>query len=413
MLGRHHHLSIAGFATFAALSVVALPLVTADPAVALATPVVKATAPVEQAVTAVPATTSAVTADATPSVATPPPVSTSAPVSTPASAASAGPSTSRPAPPAAPSPEQAASPLQIPTTSPKSPTGAATNIVNEATSRATRDTATPTNPVTAPASKIVNDATGPTTPATNKLTTTASKIVNDVTGTTVTGTGATHTINAIADKAADTAPLATAPTHPLHVGAGTPAGGPTSSGFSSDSTSGKHAVGISGLNEGSPPRASALVGSAGSAPKREVARVVPGAGVALSCCVQGSAAAKTVPSLIFARLDRLGDGPVGGVGSGYALGMSSDYGLSGASAASSGAVAHGSAPVAPAPAPLAPAGGLGISAAGGAASGLAFFLILSFLGLSMLGAPGAMRRLKLASERWRPALFVLIPERPG
>lgn len=43
--------------------------------------------------------------------------------------------------------------------------------------------------------------------------------------------------------------------------------------------------------------------------------------------------------------------------------------------------------------------------------GFSIFLILA--GLLMLAAPQAKRRLRLASELWRPAPFVLIPEPPG
>jgi hypothetical protein len=69
-------------------------------------------------------------------------------------------------------------------------------------------------------------------------------------------------------------------------------------------------------------------------------------------------------------------------------------------------------PAAPS-APPAPIGGLGGNATGAAPAGAAFVLLFSIIGLLSLGAPGAMRRLTLASERWRPALYVLVPERPG
>jgi hypothetical protein len=73
----------------------------------------------------------------------------------------------------------------------------------------------------------------------------------------------------------------------------------------------------------------------------------------------------------------------------------------------------GTAPSAP-PAPTpSPTGGFGTGATGGASGGFGLSLILFLLGLSLLGSPGAIRRLMLASERWRPALFVLVPERPG
>jgi hypothetical protein len=56
-------------------------------------------------------------------------------------------------------------------------------------------------------------------------------------------------------------------------------------------------------------------------------------------------------------------------------------------------------------------GGASPATAAGAGSGLSIFLILA--GLPMLAAPWAKRRLRLASEPWRLAPFVLIPERPG
>ncbi len=58
-----------------------------------------------------------------------------------------------------------------------------------------------------------------------------------------------------------------------------------------------------------------------------------------------------------------------------------------------------------------PPGGASPATAAGAGSGLSIFLILA--GLPMLAAPWAKRRLRLASEPWRLAPFVLIPERPG
>jgi hypothetical protein len=69
------------------------------------------------------------------------------------------------------------------------------------------------------------------------------------------------------------------------------------------------------------------------------------------------------------------------------------------------------------PAPAAPPehapspGGASPATAAGTGFGLSIFLILA--GLLMLAAPWAKRRLGLASEPWRLAPFVLIPERPG
>jgi hypothetical protein len=71
----------------------------------------------------------------------------------------------------------------------------------------------------------------------------------------------------------------------------------------------------------------------------------------------------------------------------------------------------GSPPVNPAPGPTpAPSGASG-SAAG--SSGIALSGFLTLAGLLLLGAPRAMRRLRLSCQPWRTACFVLIPERPG
>ena len=68
-------------------------------------------------------------------------------------------------------------------------------------------------------------------------------------------------------------------------------------------------------------------------------------------------------------------------------------------------------PVNPAPGPApAPSGASG-SAAG--FSGVALSGFLTLAGLLLLGAPRAMRRLRLSCQPWRTACFVLIPERPG
>jgi hypothetical protein len=65
-------------------------------------------------------------------------------------------------------------------------------------------------------------------------------------------------------------------------------------------------------------------------------------------------------------------------------------------------------PAAPGPAP---APGLGSGSAGSSAAASTDFLALA--GLLLLGAPLAMRRLRLAGEPWRAAPFASIPERPG
>jgi hypothetical protein len=81
---------------------------------------------------------------------------------------------------------------------------------------------------------------------------------------------------------------------------------------------------------------------------------------------------------------------------------------------SSGGGGHGgsavaSPPVSPGPGP-APSGASG-SAAG--ATGLALSGFLTLAGLLLLGAPRAMRRLRLSCRPLLTACFVLIPERPG
>jgi hypothetical protein len=74
-----------------------------------------------------------------------------------------------------------------------------------------------------------------------------------------------------------------------------------------------------------------------------------------------------------------------------------------------GGSAVGNPPVGPTPSP-APGGASG-SAAG--ASGLALSGFLTLAGLLLLGAPRAMRMLRLSCQPWRTACFALIPERPG
>jgi hypothetical protein len=72
--------------------------------------------------------------------------------------------------------------------------------------------------------------------------------------------------------------------------------------------------------------------------------------------------------------------------------------------------AVGSPPISPAPGP-APSGASGASAMGASALALSGFLTLARL--LLLGAPRAMRRLRLSCQPWLTACFVLIPERPG
>jgi hypothetical protein len=66
-------------------------------------------------------------------------------------------------------------------------------------------------------------------------------------------------------------------------------------------------------------------------------------------------------------------------------------------------------PSAPAPSPL-PGGFAGAMAS---AAGSAFPIFLTLVALLLVGSLAAMRLLRLASEPWRVAPFVLIPERPG
>jgi hypothetical protein len=74
-----------------------------------------------------------------------------------------------------------------------------------------------------------------------------------------------------------------------------------------------------------------------------------------------------------------------------------------------GGSASGSPPVTPTPGP-APGGASG-SATG--ASGFALSGFFTLAGLLLLGAPRALRRLRLSCQPWRTACFALIPERPG
>jgi hypothetical protein len=74
-----------------------------------------------------------------------------------------------------------------------------------------------------------------------------------------------------------------------------------------------------------------------------------------------------------------------------------------------GGTAVGGPPIAPAPGP-APSGASGV--ASGGASGIGLSTFLSLAGLLLLGAPRALRRLRLSCEPWLAGCFVLIPERP-
>jgi hypothetical protein len=73
---------------------------------------------------------------------------------------------------------------------------------------------------------------------------------------------------------------------------------------------------------------------------------------------------------------------------------------------------HNGSPPASIPSSPGPSPG-GVSESTAAACGFALSIFLTLAGLAMLAAPRAMRRLRLASEPWRLASFVLIPERPG
>jgi hypothetical protein len=65
--------------------------------------------------------------------------------------------------------------------------------------------------------------------------------------------------------------------------------------------------------------------------------------------------------------------------------------------------------ISPEPAPL-PGGSTGGVASG---AGVFFSVFITLASLLLMGSLAAMRLLRLASESWRPAPFVLIPERPG
>ncbi len=70
----------------------------------------------------------------------------------------------------------------------------------------------------------------------------------------------------------------------------------------------------------------------------------------------------------------------------------------------------GSSPIGP-PSEPTPSGTFGGAAGGG--SGTALSGVPTFAGHLLLGAPLAMRRLRLSFQPWLTAFFVLIPERPG
>jgi hypothetical protein len=76
----------------------------------------------------------------------------------------------------------------------------------------------------------------------------------------------------------------------------------------------------------------------------------------------------------------------------------------------SGGSPGGSEPIGPPPDPV-PSGTFGGAAGGGAGIALSGFPM--FAGHLSLGAPIAMRRLRLSFQPWLTAFFVLIPERPG
>jgi hypothetical protein len=69
----------------------------------------------------------------------------------------------------------------------------------------------------------------------------------------------------------------------------------------------------------------------------------------------------------------------------------------------------GAIPAAPIPTPLP----LSSSSATASGVGVAFSIFLTLAGLLLIGGLAAMRLLRLASDSWRMAQFVLVPERPG
>jgi len=84
------------------------------------------------------------------------------------------------------------------------------------------------------------------------------------------------------------------------------------------------------------------------------------------------------------------------------------------SATLTGAHASEASPAVPERLPVTPPvpGGVSSSSAG-SPGGSGFPILLLLAGLLLLGAPRATRRMQLASERWRLAPFLLIPDRPG
>jgi hypothetical protein len=159
-----------------------------------------------------------------------------------------------------------------------------------------------------------------------------------------------------------------------------------------------------------------------SSVRGQAATAGSGAGPASTGGLAGMIAAQGAggPGCELSALERRGPGSCTGASPGAQGFMSQSMGLPDAPSsltAETGSPAghgHGGSavagpPVGPAPGP-APGGASGSSAA---ASGLALSGFLTLAGLLLLGAPRAMRRLRLSCEPWRTACFVLIPERPG
>jgi hypothetical protein len=118
-----------------------------------------------------------------------------------------------------------------------------------------------------------------------------------------------------------------------------------------------------------------------------------GSGMARGCSAEWLSAEHLLP-----------DSPAG-----YAAAVAALAPTTGTPPGGHGGAAVGSPPVSPGPGP-APSGAAGSSAG---AAGLALAGFLTLAGLLLLGAPRAMRRLRLSCQPWLTACFVLIPERPG